>query len=413
MKKSISIICLLTILISVLAVFNVIAVDNRAIEIYEQSSPHNSFYTAQEICQDYTLNGRITTALENDYYSVVFSDSGKVNFWLGDIPSSCDYDLYIYDYSYNLVRSSTGSSSQEIVSNYSVIANRVYYILVKSASGHDTNNYYKLRCKWYPQYGYTYYYNKNPASSIGGFSVLNMDNLTTRSGYNIVNEIKESGCFVSSYAMILDNLCKNTGIARFNPRTGRNGIMVADPVSVTLANMDFPTLYSDNVLNDIDGTPVSIRNPNNIASYFYSTFYQYNLSGMSTNQKIIAITYYLTLHPEGIILRFRNSGGQHELVATNSAYVASEYEISSMLSSIQVMRNFDSPTNPISYSSVNENARYSSTSGYINDNNGGNYFTVYDPAYYGSSVDGSLTLSETWTAQAFSWSNLTYIEAFD
>ena len=358
MKKIISIVCCLAIILNIFVVYGVAVGENRAISVYEQSATHNTFATAQAIYQDYTLSGRITNSSEKDYYSIVFSDSGKVNFWLGNIPSGCNYNLYIYDYSYNLVGSSTSSTAtQEIVSNFSVVRNRVYYILIDSNSGYSTTNYYQLRCKWYPSFGYTYYYNKNPESTIGKFSILNMEDLTTMSGYNVVDEIIDAGCFVTAYAMVLDNLSMNTGVARFNPRNGKYGIMKADPVSVTLANMGFPELdETDTFLDDNGGTPVLIRNFNNIASSFYTTFNQYNVSGMTTNQKIVAITYYLTQHPEGVVLRFNKNGSQHTLVATNSAYVASEAEISNAVSIVESMVTYDYPTSAYDFSHINQNA---------------------------------------------------------
>ena len=77
MKKTISIICAITIIINILSMFNLAAAETRAIAIYEQSASHNSFSTAQEIQQDYTLSGRITTSSEQDYYSVTFPDSAR------------------------------------------------------------------------------------------------------------------------------------------------------------------------------------------------------------------------------------------------------------------------------------------------------------------------------------------------
>lgn len=387
------------------------AADSRAVSIYEQSAAHSSFGTAQNIIQDYTLYGRITNSSQLDYYSVTFTDAGKANFWLGDIPTGCNYNIYIYDSSYTLVASSVSTASQELVANHPVAANSTYYILVRSSSGYDTANYYRLRAKWYPTGGFTYFYNKNPEAAVGTFSIDNVANLTTRSGFNVVDEIKASGCFVTSYAMILANLGKTTATACYDPRTGETEVLEADPFSVTLANMGFPTMYSTNVLNDNGLTPVRIRNYDNIATRFNADFTQYDLSQMEDGEKIVAITYYLALHPEGIVIRFNNNGSKHALVVTGSGYVATQSEVATMLGKVSVTASYDYPGETMADNGIA--LCYNTTDGYINDSNGGNYFTVYDPAYYGASTDGSLTLSGSWTAQVFTWAQLEYIEVFD
>ena len=285
-------------------------------------------------------------------------------------------------------------------------------MLVKSKSGYSTSKPYKLRAKWSPLSGFTYFYNKNPDAPIGKFSVTNMENLTNTGGYNILTRIKNAGCYVTSYAMLLKNLRKSSTSKQYDPRTGTTKILSADPVTITLANMGFPTLNSSGVLNStVD--PVSIQSASQIASYFGASYTKYSVSNLTDEQKKVALTYYLALHPEGIAARFNhNNVNAHTLVFVGSNLEISQSEISDMLNKISILTNHNEPA-IMSGQKIVTPYKYTSTSGKINDNNGGHYFTVYDPAYYGSSPDGSLSLSLTWTADTFYWSDLKYIEVFD
>lgn len=419
MKKSISLVCAVLIMISALLLPNV-RVDARAILTEEQSSPHGSFAAAQEIEQDYTLSGRITASSEMDYYKVTFAESGKVNFWLGNIPSGCDYDLYLYDSSYNLLSKSTSTNSQELIGNYSVREGYTYYILVKSALGYSASEYYKLRCKWFPLYGFTYYSQRYPEVSEGGYAIGGMENVIDMRDRNILQEIHAWGCFITSYAMVLNNLNRNTGVRRFNPRTGAMGIMVPDPISVTLANINFPEFYDENVLNyNGEVTPVSTYR-NRICNYFNSSITQVSVNNMTTQQKIVAITYYLSMNPEGVCLEFSiSSDNKHMIVATNSGYEASESEINEMLTDVQIMQCTDEPDFVIAdyatvQSHVDEDIQYNSMyMESINDSTGGNYITIFDPAFAGSNADYSMTLSETLSTQCKYWDYLRCIYFID
>ena len=417
MKKSISLVCAVLIMISALLLPNV-RVDARAILTEEQSSPHGSFAAAQEIEQDYTLSGRISASSERDFYKVTFAESGKVNFWLGNIPSGCDYDLYLYDSSYNLLGKSTSTNSQELIGNYSVREGYTYYILVKSALGYSASEYYKLRCKWFPLYGFTYYSQLYPTkSSEGGYAVGGMENIFVRDDeISFMNRMHNEGCYITSFAMVLSNLNRNTGVKRYNPRKNEYGIMEPDPISVALANMGFPEMYAENVL-DYVGNPVNCVFAR-IGNGFYSSISRVSMSNLTTQQKIVAITYYISINPEGVCLVF-NDVEDHMIVATNSGYEASESEISTMKSVSQVVHHIEKMDSAFTQSAVKigtsaaDVAEYRSNGEPINDSTGGNYFTIFDPAYVGSNADYSSTLSDVESSQCKYWDNLTYLYYID
>lgn len=115
---------------------------------YEKES-NNSRSKATRFYDDDNVYGRISSKSDVDYYKIKFKKSGKANFYLGKIPSGCDYDLYLYNSSGSKLKRSTRSGNKdELISKYSVKANRYYYLKVKSYKGSSSSRY-KLRAKLY------------------------------------------------------------------------------------------------------------------------------------------------------------------------------------------------------------------------------------------------------------------------
>lgn len=107
-----------------------------------ESEPNDSMATADKTYSDYDNLGKISTAGESDYYSIIFDSNGKANFWLGNIPSGCNYDLYLYDSNGNLLTSSTNSgNASELISGYQITQHKTYYMRVKGVSGTSSSNY--------------------------------------------------------------------------------------------------------------------------------------------------------------------------------------------------------------------------------------------------------------------------------
>lgn len=125
----------------------------------DESEPNNSFSAADTINSDDDVYGKISSSSDIDYFKVKFSAAGKANFWLGQIPSGCDYDLYVYDENYNLLWSSKASgNSQELLSKKSV-QNKLYYVVVKPYSGYSSSEYW-LRVKLFENPSYVTESNK-------------------------------------------------------------------------------------------------------------------------------------------------------------------------------------------------------------------------------------------------------------
>lgn len=140
-----------------------------------EHEPNNTFATAQIMHSDYTLTGYINSAGDVDYYQVTFPISGYASFWLGNIPSSMDLDLFIYNQSRTQIASSTGNGNAELISNVAVTAGQKYYIKVESfhADLYDASNPYLIRTK--VQMNSYAYFSQNPTN----FSTTNLEKTYT------------------------------------------------------------------------------------------------------------------------------------------------------------------------------------------------------------------------------------------
>ncbi|MBN2285980.1 MAG: M23 family metallopeptidase [Tissierellales bacterium] len=127
--------------------------------LYESES-NDSFSSADRTYDDDNMNGCIDSGSDIDYYKIKFDVPGKVNFWLGSIPSNCDYDLKIYDSNYSLKwMSENAGNSDELISLKLVEADVYYYMKVYSYSGYDDVDQYLLRAKlYYGNMGWGYMY---------------------------------------------------------------------------------------------------------------------------------------------------------------------------------------------------------------------------------------------------------------
>lgn len=107
---------------------------------YEAES-NDTIASANKISPGDTSYGKISSASDTDYFKLQVSASVSTDILLSNIPSGCDYDLYLYDSNGNSLGSSglSGNSDDKI----SQILNGTYYIKVKSFKGFS-GSYYKL-----------------------------------------------------------------------------------------------------------------------------------------------------------------------------------------------------------------------------------------------------------------------------
>lgn len=93
--------------------------------------------------------GYISSTTDEDWYALSCNSAGKMNFWLGNVPSGCDYDLKVYKRAENgaLIEfgsSTKGSDASEPIEQKPVNQYETYFIKVHSASGNNGTSQYKL-----------------------------------------------------------------------------------------------------------------------------------------------------------------------------------------------------------------------------------------------------------------------------
>lgn len=125
------------------------------VTIYETEN-NGSIGTADQTYSNYDNVGTIATAGDEDFWKVTFDETGtgvgSANFWLGNVPSDCDYRITIYEsagdgYYNGYVVDNNGDGGQELLSNFDVFTGRVYYIRVDSANYDKSSSTYLMRVR--------------------------------------------------------------------------------------------------------------------------------------------------------------------------------------------------------------------------------------------------------------------------
>ena len=130
----------------------------RAAGQINESESNNSFSTADITYDDYDNVGYLSSLSDVDWWKVSFTQAGTVNFWLGNIPSGCDYDITLFNAAGVQIGYSTNSGQEAELIQYTVTANTYYYIKISSYSGYSSSQYL-FRAKNYttPQWIITLY----------------------------------------------------------------------------------------------------------------------------------------------------------------------------------------------------------------------------------------------------------------
>ena len=116
----------------------------------QENEPNDTYSNATRTYDDYINYGAIRTNTDEDWWRIIFNESGKANFWLGNIPAGCNYDLEVYEpngITRIAVSSNQGNTAELIRMN--VIAGKMYHIRIFAKSGSSTSKYC-LRIKNYP-----------------------------------------------------------------------------------------------------------------------------------------------------------------------------------------------------------------------------------------------------------------------
>ena len=164
----------------------------------DENESNNSFATAQVIRSDYTVLGT-TDEEDDDYFQITVPVDGRLNVWLGNFPSSCDFDFRVYNENHTLLYSAAGTGTFEQLLGLSVNEGDTLYIWVYSVDGSGS---YSLRARVYLP-TYTYYTQVEDHT----LSYNELEGIQSANGtYDWQTAYYNEGCAVASYAMVLSNL---------------------------------------------------------------------------------------------------------------------------------------------------------------------------------------------------------------
>ena len=401
------------------------------------------FASAQVIHSDFTVTGTLATDTEIDYYKLTIPIDGLVNFWLGNIPAGCDYDLMVFDEDEEVKWTSLTDNDYEEILGQEVSAGEIYYILVCAYSGYSTTQPYTLRAKVYPE-SYTYYGQTAPSTTtdyVTNFSNIYDARYTSPTedwhSLNWYQNLSQWGCFVCSFAMVLSNLNKTTvrqipNVMAANGSSIPNEYMPAQPYTIMWANTTPEnTAYSLNTIGTTftyqngkyitasNASDMCFRDRSAIGLLFGVTVKCYDINSFSTEEKKNAIANFLSRNPEGIILVFDNTvKKQHAMVITETTYSGTYVESYEYLdptvfpspsrssaSNIKNLEDYDRDS--FKAQIFNSTTRTSEDTVAFSD---GDMFTAYDPGRYNDSIYcNGVSLNRTYTSNYYDWYDLTQI----
>lgn len=155
---------------SVEVIFNDI-IKNVIIEDEQRSSgvaleiePNNSLYSANQTYDDYDNRGSITSTSDVDWWKVSFTQAGRANFWLGNIPAGCDFDISVFNAAGVEIGYSCNNAQEQELVQLDVTPD-TYYIKIETYSGVSSSKYL-FRTKWYPYFDSEVYTIRNVGNSM-------------------------------------------------------------------------------------------------------------------------------------------------------------------------------------------------------------------------------------------------------
>ena len=122
----------------------------RAVGLIYESESNNTQSTADITYDDYDNRGTITSSIDVDWWKVSFTQSGRANFWLGEIGPGGNYDISLYNaLGWQIGRSANIGQTAELI-QYDVLPNTYYYVKIESVLG-TSPVFYLFRAKNYPE----------------------------------------------------------------------------------------------------------------------------------------------------------------------------------------------------------------------------------------------------------------------
>ncbi len=115
--------------------------------------PNDDFDTYNLTLEDNNNYGYISSKEDFDCWKTFFAKSGYANFWIGNIPSGCNYVLYVVDEDASVIlgESTKYMAKQQLVT-IPVEFNKYYYVCIYTTEGYSTTQPYTMRAFGYPDH---------------------------------------------------------------------------------------------------------------------------------------------------------------------------------------------------------------------------------------------------------------------
>lgn len=221
--------------------------------------------------------------------------------------------------------------------------------------------------------------------------------------------INKWGCNITSIAMILRNMGATTSSNRTDFRTNTTGRLSADPFTVAMSNMSWPTVTKVNstryeITSYTDQGGPTYTYWATAVSGFGKSAYKVDLSGKTAKEKADILAYYINKNPEGILVRVGNS---HSVVFTKTTHpIPSTISADPILLSVEnetviAMEEWIAEQNavmPIAISATSYDS----------------LFTCYDPGTSTSTKGNGVTYDNSWAYSQYGGiDQVNYLYYFD
>lgn len=147
------------------------------------------------------------------------------------------------------------------------------------------------------------------------WDVTRLEQLPVNGGRDLYARIRAEGCYAAVIAMVFRNLGLQSKAKAYDPRTGEVDYLKPDPLTITLANMGFPS--SDKAILSYSRDPIYMYNSYTLASDFGASYVNLDTTAKNAADKEALVAGLLENQARdgGVIVRISNlKGGTHFLV---------------------------------------------------------------------------------------------------
>lgn len=225
--------------------------------------------------------------------------------------------------------------------------------------------------------------------------------------------INKWGCSACSLGMIFRNLGATTTVAREDFRTGTISNLSADPFTIAMANINWPTITTSSSKYVITSHKESYSPVypywDRIANSFGLNAYKVSINSTDAAEIADILAYYIDANPEGILVRI---SGSHSLVFTDTTHTISatfnpeEYEVIKLTS---LNEEYVLKTELEQEQALSSRALFATTSTDYDSK-----FICYDPVTTDITKGCNVPYDDSWTAGYYGGIDLVnYIYYFD